>query len=129
MTNPQKSPPASVAAKTAETPTIQVADSVGASNMSLSSDAPTLTPPALNDQEGAFGAAVMNQDKRVNGLYATAGGRNSWMSIAGTGWVRLTTVTDSACEAMTVLAGAARAKSTRIDYAIDGGLTTEVYIW
>lgn len=129
MTNPQKYPPAAAASKSAEMPSIQVADSNGASGMDLNSDGPTLTPPALSDQESAFGAAVMNQDKRVNGLYATAGGRNSWMSIAGTGWVKLTMVTDSACEAMTVLAGAARAKSTRIDYAVDGGLTTEVYVW
>lgn len=129
MTNPQKSPPASATAGTDEKPTIQVTDSINTFSAGQDNDAPTLTPPAQSDQQDAFGAAVMNQDKRVNGLYATAGGRNSWMSIAGTGWVKLTTVTDSACEAMTILAGAARAKSTRIDYAIDGGLTTEVYVW
>jgi hypothetical protein len=51
------------------------------------------------------------------------------MSIAGTGWVRLANSSDSACEAMTILAAHARAKSCRIDYAVDAGLTTEIYVW
>ncbi len=131
MTAPKKTPPASAAASagSADKPTIQVDDLAAASSTDHGDAAPTLTPPAQEGQDDAFGAAVWNQDKRVNGLYATSGGRNSWMSIAGTGWVRLANANDSACEAMTILAGAARAKNTRIDYAIDGGLTTEVYVW
>jgi hypothetical protein len=127
MTTPQQSPPAEAILETLEKPTIFVEDLI--SSFSSSEAAPTLAPPTLDSKEDAFGAAVWNSDKRVNGLYSTFNGRNSWMSIAGTGWVKLTTASDSACEAMTILAANARAKNTRIDYAVDGGLTTEMYVW
>ncbi len=91
-------------------------------------DAPTQTPPA-EVASGAFGAAVWHNDKRVNALYNTYHPRNSWMSIVGTGWVRLSTASDSATEAMTVLAAHARVKNARVDYAVDGGQVTEIYVW
>ena len=130
MTSPQKSPPTETAAGysgAGSKPTIQVDESVNATTDTAA--APTLTPPSESNKGDAFGAAVWNSDKRVNGLYATHDARNAWMSIAGTGWVKLTTASDSACEAMTILASNARVKSSRIDYAVDAGLTTEMYVW
>lgn len=130
MTSPQKTPPTDgsvTVAVNGTPPTIQVSES--RKTAIDTTTAPTLTPPAESAQTGAVGAAVWNTDKRVNGLYATFNGRNSWMSIAGTGWVRLATGSDSACEAMTILASTARAKNFRIDYAVDAGVTTEMYIW
>ena len=129
MTNPQNTPPAEAAAESFEKPTIQVENSALTAADNAGNAAPSQNPPAQSGQEGAFGAAVMNSDKRVNGLYTTLNARNSWMSIVGVGWVKLTTTSDSACEAMTILASNARVKSTRIDYAVDGGLTTEMYVW
>ena len=131
MKSPDKSLPTEMAASSSgNAPDIKVSDSA-ASSSSASDDskAPTLTPPSQASGDNAFGAAVWATDKRVNALYNTQDARNSWMSIAGTGWVKLTTVSDSACEAMTVLAAHARLKSCRIDYAVDAGLTTEIYVW
>ena len=129
MTNPQNTPPAEAASESSEKPTIQVEHAAMAADDNTGNAAPSQNPPAASGQEGAFGAAVWSSDKRVNGLYTTLNARNSWMSIAGGGWVKLATASDSACEAMTILASNARAKSTRIDYAVDGGLTTEIYVW
>lgn len=132
MKAPDKTLPAeAVAASTANAPEIEI------SNLSFSSlvddktsaAAPTAAPPETAFQSGAFGAPVWAQDKRVNGLYTTNHARNSWMSINGTGWVKLATATDSACESMTILATHARIKQCRVDYAVENGITVEMYVW
>ncbi len=130
MTSPQKNPPTDGAVTVAVNgtpPSLPISESSKSALDVMT--APTLTPPTSASQNDAIGAAVWNTDKRVNGLYTTFNARNSWMSINGTGWVKLTTNTDAACEAMTILASAARAKNSRIDYAIDAGVTTEIYVW
>jgi len=127
MKAPEKTLPVEVASTTANAPEIEI------SNIKIESLveelAPSKQPPQEAIEGGAFGAAVWATDKRVNGLYNTYHARNSWMSIAGTGWVKLGTATDSACEAMTVCAAHARVKQCRVDYAVDGGIVTEMYIW
>jgi hypothetical protein len=131
MKSPEKSLPSEMAAgsSSGNAPDIQVPEG-GTSTASSEGAAPTLTPPSQSSAGNtAFGAAVWATDKRVNGLYNTQDARNSWMSIAGTGWVKLATASDSACEAMTVLAAHARLKNCRIDYAVDANLTTEIYVW
>jgi hypothetical protein len=127
MKAPEKTLPSEVAASSSNAPEIEI------SNVNIETlvqeFAPSKQPPQEAIESGAFGAAVWATDKRVNGLYSTLHARNSWMSIAGTGWVKLGTATDSACEAMTICASHARVKSCRIDYAVDGGIVTEMYIW
>ena len=127
MKAPEKTLPSEVANSSATAPDVEI------SSMNVESlvqdFAPSKMPPQDAAQTDAFGAAVWATDKRVNGLYNTFNARNSWMSIAGTGWVKLGTATDSACEAMTICAAHARVKNCRIDYALDGGIVTEVYIW
>jgi hypothetical protein len=130
MKAPEKTLPVEAAATagSANAPDIEI------SNMNFSSlvddtSAPSQAPPEIAIQGGAFGAAVWANDKRVNGLYNTYHARNSWMSIAGTGWVKLATATDSACESMTILATHARIKQCRMDYAVENGITVEMYVW
>lgn len=109
-------------------PSIQVSEA-GASSLAQEI-APSQTPPdTASGQGGGIGATVSYTDKRVNGLYTTFNARNSWMSITGTGWVKLATASDSACEAMTILAAHARTKLSRLDYVHDGTIATEVYAW
>jgi hypothetical protein len=127
MKAPEKSLPSEMAASASNAPDIEI------SNLNIESlvqeFGPTKQPPQEAVEGGAFGAAVWATDKRVNGLYTTMHARNSWMSIAGTGWVKLGTATDSACEGMSICASHARIKNCRIDYAVDGGIVTEMYIW
>lgn len=128
MKSPEKMQPDDVSSTSNSgiEPSIQVSE---ASTSSAQQAAPSLTPPDTASSQGGIGTAVWNTDKRVNGLYSTFNARNSWMSITGTGWVKLGTTTDSACEAMTILAAHARTKLSRLDYAIDAGVTTEMYAW
>ncbi len=90
---------------------------------------PIQAPPASSASSGAIGAGVWNNGKTVNGLYTTYHSRNAWMSIAGIGWQRLATSFDSANEAMTILASHARTKNSQINYSMDAGLVSEMYVW
>lgn len=108
-----------------EAPSIKIEGSVVTT---LGDNAPSQTPPSASTTS-AFTAAVWNNDKRVNGLYSTADALNSWISIVGVGWVKLTTSNDSANEAMTILASHARVKSSQINYSVDAGLVNEMYVW
>lgn len=133
MKAPEKSQPneqATFSGEGAAAPSIQVTEAHSASSASSAGEGPTQDPPASSSSgDQSYGAAVWASDKRVNALYHTKDARNSWMSITGTGWVKLTTVSDSASEAMTILAAHARTKNCRLDYATDGGVTTEIYVW
>lgn len=129
MKSPQKNEPmegsSSVESKVGDAPTIKIED-VASTNMA--DNAPSLTPPKASEAT-SFGAGVWSNDKRVNGLYSTHDARNAWMSIVGTGWIKLATSNDSANEAMTILASHARVKNSQINYSVDVGLVNEMYVW
>ena len=130
MITPEKTPPASVATVAASNiaPTVEV-PAVNVQAQAISSNGPTLNPPERAEGISAIGAAVWSTDKRVNGLYTTFNPRNSWMSIAGIGWKKLATGSDSMCEAMTILAAHCREKNCRIDFAEENGAVKEIYVW
>jgi hypothetical protein len=133
MKTPEKIPPAgtTTAAANSDTnaPTINVASQASFTSFESVAHAPQLSPPAKEEGVTAYGAAVWNTDKRVNALYTTLHARNSWMSIAGIGWKKLATGSDSMCEAMTQLAAHCREKNCRIDFSEENGLVNEIYVW
>ncbi|MFZ1524021.1 MAG: hypothetical protein WAT22_04330 [Saprospiraceae bacterium] len=51
------------------------------------------------------------------------------MNIVGTGWVKLANNIDSATEALNVLATSAKVKNSPINYLLDGGMATQIYVW
>jgi hypothetical protein len=51
------------------------------------------------------------------------------MNVVGTGWVKLANTIDSANEALTVLATTAKVKNSPINYLLDGGQVTQIYVW
>ena len=56
--------------------------------------------------------------------------RNAWVSIAGVGWKKLSTATDSSLVAMTMLGSSARHTQSRFDYREEAdGMIHEVYLW
>lgn len=129
---PVNTPPAEEAMeaiKLEEAPEIQVTES--SSSAIAESDAPNLTPPSESSSaaEDGFGAGVWNNSKKVNALYCTDGSKNSWMSIVGTGWVKLNTKTDTGHTALTILAAAAKEKNSNINYLLDASQAKEIYVW
>jgi|SRR5687768_10637614 hypothetical protein len=133
MKTPEKIPPsgASIANGNSGTnaPTINVSSQAAFTSNESVANAPQFNPPATQEGVTAYEAAVWNTDKRVNALYTTLHARNSWMSIAGIGWKKLATGSDSMCEAMTQLAAHCREKNCRIDFSEENGLVNEIYVW
>ncbi len=134
MKKPVNIPPAAEAeaggATEASAPSL-VIETTEASTSGESEAAPTLDPPfaSSSGDQDSFGAGVWHNSKRVNGLFSTNQTRNSWMSITGIGWVKLASNIDSANEALTVLATAAKVKNSPVNYYLDGGQATQIYVW
>lgn len=133
MKTPEKIPPAGAATTNGNSdtnaPTINVSSQATFTSLESTANAPQLSPPSAQEGVTAYEAAVWNTDKRVNALYTTLHARNSWMSIAGIGWKKLATGSDSMCEAMTQLAAHCREKNCRIDFSEENGLVNEIYVW
>jgi len=133
MKTPEKIPPSGGAITNSNSdtnaPTINVSSQASFTSLESVTNAPQLSPPEIQEGVTGYEAAVWNTDKRVNALYTTLHARNSWMSIAGIGWKKLATGSDSACEAMTQLAAHCREKNCRIDYSEENGLVNEIYVW
>jgi hypothetical protein len=130
--SPVKNPPkAQVEAGEASVPSIIVESRDSSSVVGGSEAVPIMDPPfaSSGDSEDSFGAGVWNNDKRVNGLFSTNETRNSWMNVVGIGWVKLANNIDSANEALTVYASAAKVKNSPVNYLLDGGLVTQIYVW
>lgn len=91
--------------------------------------APSANPPTI--QAGAnVGAAVWHSDKRVNGLWSINENRNSWVSLEGVGFKRLSTATDSGIVALTMLS--AHARQLQRSYSCreeSDGMIHEAYVW
>jgi hypothetical protein len=113
---------------TAAAPTMDISEAALA-GMELESLAPQLTPPEKAEGIKGIETAVWSSDKRVNALYTTYNPHNSWMGIAGVGWKKLAIGSNSATEAMTMLAAHCREKNCRIDYSEENGLVKEIYVW
>ena len=134
MKTPEKIPPSGVAITNGNSdtnaPSINVSSQAAfTTSVESVANAPQLSPPKMQEGVTAYEATVWNTDKRVNALYTTMHARNSWMSIAGIGWKKLATGSDSACEAMTQLAAHCREKNCRIDFSEENGLVTQMYVW
>lgn len=130
--SPVKTPPvAQTEAEEANVPSLEVENTEFLSSSGDSDAVPTLDPPsALSEStEEGFSAGVWNNNKKVNAVFCTNQTRNSWMSVVGTGWVKLANNIDSANEALTVVATAAKVKNSPINYLLDGGHVTQIYVW
>ena len=131
MKTPEKIPPTGAGVTNGNdtnAPTINVSQ-VAFTAVESVSNVPQFNPPETKEGVTAFEAAVWNSDKRVNALYTTMHPRNSWMSIAGAGWKKLATNSDSVCEALTQLAAHCREKNCRIDFSEENELVNEIYVW
>ena len=130
--SPVKNPPiAQVETGEESVPSLVVESTDSSSAVGGSEAVPILDPPfsSSGETEDGFGAGVWNNSKKVNALFATNETRNSWMSIVGTGWVKLANNIDSANEALTVCAAAAKVKNSPVNYLLDGGKVTQIYVW
>ena len=91
---------------------------------------PSQTPPTATETGTSGGITAWNNDKRVTALWSINQNRNSWVYINGVGWKRLSTASDSANLALTVLAAHAKQSQTNYTYRDESdGLIHESYVW
>ncbi len=95
--------------------------------------APTAEPPAAADAgggAGAVGATVWVNNKKINALWVINENRNSWVGVAGVGWVKLANNSDSAIVALTMLGANARQTQGAVNYRQEAdNMIHEMYVW
>lgn len=130
--SPVNNPPAAqVKAGEESVPSLVVESKDTSSSFSGTEAVPLLDPPSAQSGaiEDSFGAGVWNNDKRTNALFSANETRNSWMSVVGIGWVKLASNIDSSNVALTIFSTAAKVKNSPINYLLDGGQVTQIYVW
>ncbi len=94
---------------------------------------PTQEPPAsalAASAAGGVGATVWVNGKKVNALWAINQNRNSWISVAGVGWVKLANNSDSAIVALTMLGANAKLTQGVVNYRQESdNMLHEMYVW
>src|SRR5690242_4943988 len=84
--------------------------------------APTAEPPAsvgISDSDGGtggIGASTWVNNKKINALWSINENRNSWVGVAGVGWVKLANNSDTAIVAFTMLGANARLTQGNVNY-------------
>jgi hypothetical protein len=95
--------------------------------------APTAEPPSAGAggvAAAAVGASVWVNNKKINALWAINENRNSWIGVAGVGWVKLANNSDSAIVAFTTLGANARLTQGSVNYRQEAdGMIHEIYVW
>jgi hypothetical protein len=95
--------------------------------------APTAEPPAAAEggaAAGAIGASVWVNNKKINALWTISENRNSWVGVAGVGWVKLANNSDSAIVALTMLGANARHTQGIVNYRQEAdNMLHEMYVW
>jgi hypothetical protein len=105
----------------------------------MSQAAPSAAPPKgagrVAASAGAAGAAggagtTWSQNQTINALWSINEDRNSWVGVAGIGWVKLSNASDSGIVALTVLGAHAKQLQTIVNYRQeDDGMIHEIYAW
>lgn len=96
---------------------------------------PTAEPPAASDTgggvaAGAVGASVWVNNKKINALWSINENRNSWVGVAGVGWVKLANNSDTAIVALTMLGANARQTQGVVNYRQESdNMIHEMYVW
>ena len=80
-------------------------------------------------EEGAFGAGVWYNSKKVVGLWTKAETRNAWINLSELGWKKIYNGSDSSITAFNIIAGSALEKQTLVNVLIENDQIIEIYAW
>jgi hypothetical protein len=94
--------------------------------------APSAEPPAAAEAgiAAGIGASVWVNNKKINALWSINENRNSWVGVAGVGWVKLANNSDTAIVALTMLGANARQTQGIVNYRQESdNMIHEMYVW
>jgi hypothetical protein len=104
-----------------------------AASSAAAATAPTAEPPAAAEAgiaAGGIGASVWVNNKKINALWSINENRNSWVGVAGVGWVKLANNSDTAIVALTMLGANARQTQGIVNYRQESdNMIHEMYVW
>lgn len=80
-------------------------------------------------EEGAYGAGVWQNSKKVLGLWTKAETRNAWINLSDLGWKKIYSGSDSSITAFNIIAGSALEKQTLVNVLIENDQVVEIYAW
>lgn len=106
-----------------------------AGNGAVAVTGPTWGPPTAGDVTGgaaltAVGASTWINGKKINVLWTINENRNSWVGVAGVGWVKLANNSDSAIVAFSMLGANARQTQGIVNYRQEAdNMIHEMYVW
>ena len=103
------------------------------SGTSSAAASPTAEPPTsvqTGGDIGTIGATVWVNGKKINSLWAINENRNSWVGVAGVGWVKLANNSDTAIVALTMLGASAKQTQGIVNYRQESdNMIHEMYVW
>jgi hypothetical protein len=81
-------------------------------------------------QAAAAAGTVWQSQKNIVNQWTINQDRNSWIGVAGIGWQKLSTASDSGCVALTMLASNALITKASVNYRTESdGMVHEMYVF
>lgn len=110
----------------------QIADkgpAAAAATSIISDAAPSLSPSEAVPRVGAVGT-TWQSNAQVSALWSINQDRNSWVYVTNVGWQKLSTASESAVVAMTMLGAHLKQTQTIFNYRTEAdGMIHEMYVW
>ena len=128
---PTQAPPAGTQTKKADSKQSTPNDNAAVVTTSGEQASPS-KPPANDTQSADAGnaATTWSTVSNVNALWSINQDKNSWMGIAGVGWLKLSNASDTGIIALTMLASHAKQLGSGIYYRTeDDNMVHEIYAW
>jgi hypothetical protein len=92
--------------------------------------APALAVSGVAKQATVNAGTIWNSQKTIVDQWTINQDRNSWIGVAGIGWQKLSTASDSGCVALTMIASNALITKASVNYRTESdGMVHEIYVF
>lgn len=124
-------PPSLAGAKVADPISLQA---LSATDLQLlkpgTGQAPAQAVSGVTAQAAAAAGTTWQSGKNIVNQWTINQDRNSWIGVAGIGWQKLSTASDSGCVALTALASNALITKASVNYRTESdGMVHEIYVF
>jgi hypothetical protein len=91
---------------------------------------PSLAVSGVAKQVSAMAGTAWHSQKNIVDQWTINQDRNSWIGVAGIGWQKLSTASDSGCVALTMIAANALITKASVNYRTESdGMVHEIYVF
>jgi hypothetical protein len=91
---------------------------------------PALAVSGVVKQATVTAGTIWNSQKTIVDQWTINQDRNSWIGVAGIGWQKLSTASDSGCVALTMIAANALVTKASVNYRTESdGMVHEIYVF